>query len=305
MQEILQPYSDLQDIIAILGMDELSDEEKLAVARPRRSSASCPSPSTWPRPSPARRRVRPDRRDVRSFKEMVEGQHDELPEGAFFLKGSIEQVIEAAKQGLEPAWPRRSSARRSSPRGRGLQRRGRDGLDAHEVGSLGILANHTPLLGLLAPTELGCAGWDDDVVRLAQGEGYVQVADNEVLILVEEATEPGDLDVADLRDKLQQGRADGRGVRAQHGSPPHGPARASAAGRPTAPLRGEDASGASPCRRPVAAALALFTSLAYGTSNYLGPRLARDAPYLLLLIVGQGCSLVLSCVVVRGRSRAA
>ena len=50
----------------------------------------------------------------------------------------------------------------------------------------------------------------------------------------------------------------------------------------------------------MAAALALFTSLAYGTSNYLGPRLARDAPYLLLLVVGQGCSLVLSCVVVAG-----
>lgn len=48
----------------------------------------------------------------------------------------------------------------------------------------------------------------------------------------------------------------------------------------------------------MAAALALFTSLAYGTSNYLGPRLARDTPYLLLLVIGQGCSLVLSCAVV-------
>jgi F-type H+-transporting ATPase subunit epsilon len=73
-----------------------------------------------------------------------------------------------------------------------------------EVGSLGILANHTPLLGMLAPTELRLYRSDNDVVRLAQGEGYVQVAENQVLVLVEEATEPGDLDVADLREKLRR-----------------------------------------------------------------------------------------------------
>ena len=73
-----------------------------------------------------------------------------------------------------------------------------------EVGSLGILANHTPLLGMLAPTELRLYRSDRDVVRLAQGEGYVQVADNQVLLLVEEALEPSELDVADLREKLNK-----------------------------------------------------------------------------------------------------
>jgi F-type H+-transporting ATPase subunit epsilon len=73
-----------------------------------------------------------------------------------------------------------------------------------EVGSIGILANHTPLLGMLAPSELRLYRSDNDVVRLAQGEGYVQVAENQVLLLVEEAIEPGDLDVAELREKLNK-----------------------------------------------------------------------------------------------------
>ena len=70
------------------------------------------------------------------------------------------------------------------------------------VGSIGILANHQPLLGMLEPTELRLYRSESDVVSLAQGEGYVQVAEGRVLILVEEAVEPSSLDVAELRDKL-------------------------------------------------------------------------------------------------------
>jgi F-type H+-transporting ATPase subunit epsilon len=76
-----------------------------------------------------------------------------------------------------------------------------------EVGSLGILANHTPLLGMLAPTELRLYRSENDVVRYAAGEGYVQVAENQVLLLVEEASEPGALDTADLREKLRKAEA--------------------------------------------------------------------------------------------------
>jgi F-type H+-transporting ATPase subunit epsilon len=70
------------------------------------------------------------------------------------------------------------------------------------VGSIGILAHHTPLLGMLEPTELRLYKSESDIVRLAQGEGYVQVADGRVLILVEEASDPSSLDAASLRDKL-------------------------------------------------------------------------------------------------------
>jgi F-type H+-transporting ATPase subunit epsilon len=71
------------------------------------------------------------------------------------------------------------------------------------VGSIGILANHQPLLGMLEPTELRLYKSESDVVRLAQGEGYVQVSEGRVLILVEEASDPSSLDVSVLREKLQ------------------------------------------------------------------------------------------------------
>ena len=71
------------------------------------------------------------------------------------------------------------------------------------VGSIGILANHQPLLAMLEPTELRLYKSESDVVRYAQGEGYVQVAGNRVLVLVEEAEDPGSLDASLLRDRLQ------------------------------------------------------------------------------------------------------
>lgn len=76
------------------------------------------------------------------------------------------------------------------------------------VGSLGVLANHTPLLGMLEPTELRLYRSESDIVRFAQGEGYIQVGDNKALVLVEDALEPGALDVAELRDKLRTATAE-------------------------------------------------------------------------------------------------
>jgi len=70
------------------------------------------------------------------------------------------------------------------------------------VGSIGILANHQPLLGMLDPTELRLYRSETDIVRFAQGEGYVQVAKDHVLILVEEAFSVDELDPADLRERV-------------------------------------------------------------------------------------------------------
>jgi F-type H+-transporting ATPase subunit epsilon len=72
------------------------------------------------------------------------------------------------------------------------------------VGSIGILANHAPLLAMLDPTELRLYKSESDVVRFAQGEGYLQVADNRALLLVEEAHDPESLDASDLKDRLSQ-----------------------------------------------------------------------------------------------------
>jgi F-type H+-transporting ATPase subunit epsilon len=71
------------------------------------------------------------------------------------------------------------------------------------TGSIGILANHTPLLAMLDPAELRLYRSESEIVRYAQGEGYIQVADNRAMILVEEAQPPEQLDAADLRDKLR------------------------------------------------------------------------------------------------------
>jgi F-type H+-transporting ATPase subunit epsilon len=72
------------------------------------------------------------------------------------------------------------------------------------VGSLGILANHAPLMGMLEPTELRLYKTDSDIVRFAQSEGYLQVVGNEVLLLVGEAVEPDKLDRADLEERLHE-----------------------------------------------------------------------------------------------------
>jgi F-type H+-transporting ATPase subunit epsilon len=79
-----------------------------------------------------------------------------------------------------------------------------------EVGSIGVLANHQPLLGMLVPTELRLYRSDSDVERLAQGEGYIQVSGSEVLVLVEEAVRPNDLDAGDLRERARRAEESGR-----------------------------------------------------------------------------------------------
>ena len=71
------------------------------------------------------------------------------------------------------------------------------------VGSIGILAHHQPLLAMLDPTELRLYKSESDIVRFAQGEGYLQVAPGGVLVLVQDAEDPDSLDSADLRDRLQ------------------------------------------------------------------------------------------------------
>src|SRR5919201_325598 len=83
-------------------------------------------------------------------------------------------------------------------------------------GSIGVLANHTPLLAMLDPTELRLYESESDVTRFAQAEGYLQVGGNRALLLIEEAQAPDELDVSELRDKLQ--RAEQELDRADEGS---------------------------------------------------------------------------------------
>jgi F-type H+-transporting ATPase subunit epsilon len=74
-------------------------------------------------------------------------------------------------------------------------------------GSIGLLANHEPMLARLEPAELRIYRSDGDIVRFAQAEGYVQMSENRALLLVEEAIDPGALDAAALRERVEQARA--------------------------------------------------------------------------------------------------
>jgi len=82
------------------------------------------------------------------------------------------------------------------------------------VGSIGVLANHTPLLAMLDPCELRLHAADGTVSSYAQGEGYMQVGDNHAMILVEEAVAAADLDRAELESKLAERKAELEGLEA-------------------------------------------------------------------------------------------
>ncbi|MFT5283948.1 MAG: F-type H+-transporting ATPase subunit beta [Planctomycetota bacterium] len=97
-QMILQRYADLKDIIAILGVEELADEDKQVVARARRIQKFLSQPFFVAEQFTGAPGIFVSREDtVRSFKEIIEGKHDDVPEQAFMYKGSIESVLEAAK----------------------------------------------------------------------------------------------------------------------------------------------------------------------------------------------------------------
>jgi len=99
VQAILQRYKDLQDIIAILGMDELSEDDKLTVARARKIQKFLSQPFNVAEAFTGTKGKYVKLADtVRSFKEVIEGKHDDLPEQAFYMVGGIEEVLEKAER---------------------------------------------------------------------------------------------------------------------------------------------------------------------------------------------------------------
>ena len=99
VQRTLQRYRELQDIIAILGMEELSDEDKLTVNRARRIQRFCSQPfHVAEQFTGIPGKYVPVKETVRGFKEILEGKHDELPEAAFYMVGTIDEVVEKAKE---------------------------------------------------------------------------------------------------------------------------------------------------------------------------------------------------------------
>src|SRR5919198_1142829 len=97
VKQVLQRYKDLQDIIAILGIDELSDEDKIVVSRARKLQRFLSQPFFVAEAFTGRDGVYvPVGESVRGFREILDGKHDDLPESAFYMKGTIDQVVEDA-----------------------------------------------------------------------------------------------------------------------------------------------------------------------------------------------------------------
>jgi F-type H+-transporting ATPase subunit beta len=99
VQETLQRYKDLQDIIAILGVDELSEEDKVIVARARKIERFLSQPFFVAEQfTGIEGKYTPIDETIASFKALVNGEHDDLPEQAFYMVGGIEEAVEAAKK---------------------------------------------------------------------------------------------------------------------------------------------------------------------------------------------------------------
>jgi F-type H+-transporting ATPase subunit beta len=99
VQVVLQRYKELQDIIAILGIDELSDEDKLVVSRARKMERFFSQPMFVAQPftnTPGQYVTREE--TIRGFEEILQGKHDDLPEQAFYMVGGIEGAVEKAKR---------------------------------------------------------------------------------------------------------------------------------------------------------------------------------------------------------------
>ena len=99
MQQILQRYKDLQDIIAILGMDELTDEDKLIVARARKIERFLSQPFFVAEQftgTPGEYVKLED--TIKGFREIIDGEHDDLPEAAFYMVGTIEDAVAKAEK---------------------------------------------------------------------------------------------------------------------------------------------------------------------------------------------------------------
>ena len=98
VQRILQRYKELQDIIAIMGMDELSEEDKLTVARARKVQRFLSQPfSVAEQFTGFEGKYVPLKETIRGFKEIIEGKHDDLPESAFLFVGTIDEAVAKAK----------------------------------------------------------------------------------------------------------------------------------------------------------------------------------------------------------------
>ena len=227
VKQILQRYKDLQDIIAILGIDELSEDDKLTVSRARKIQKFLSQPFFVAQQfTGLEGKYVPIADTIRGFKEIVEGKHDEIPEQDFYMAGTIDEVHRAVH--ASGRRPKRRVGRRSEaddvalPTHLQLQIVSADRslvnepVDEVEIpgadGYFGVLPGHTPLLALLGAGEL----WyrqGQEKHYLAIAFGFAEVQPDRVTILAQIAERADEIDVRARRggEEARRGAAgDGR-----------------------------------------------------------------------------------------------
>ena len=205
VKQILQRYKDLQDIIAILGIDELSEDDKLTVSRARKIQRFLSQPFFVAQQfTGLEGKYVPIADTIRGFKEIVEGKHDELPEQAFYMVGDdrrSRREVPAARRTRRP-WPTRlprcrrklhaaDRLRRPLARQRAVDEVEIPGAD----GYFGVLPGHTPLLAMLQVGELWYRqGQEKHYLSIAFG--FAEVQPDRVTILAQIAERADEIDVA-------------------------------------------------------------------------------------------------------------
>ena len=231
VKQVLQRYRELQDIIAILGIDELSEEDRVLVQRARRIERFLSQPfHVAEQFTGTPGRLRADRRD-RALVPRGAQRRPRRPAGVGVLPQGVDRRRARGGQGRQEGLGRGRGdpARRAGGRRR-RRRRERGVLVARTpftveiltpegevfndevemvstrttVGSIGLLANHQPLLAMLDPTELRLYKSESDVVRYAQGEGFLQISGKHALVLVDEVFGIDELDTGDLESRLKR-----------------------------------------------------------------------------------------------------
>ena len=210
---MLQRYRDLQDIIAILGMDELSEEDKLIVQRARKIERFLSQPFFVAEQFTGKPGKYVQLEDtIRSFEEMLDGKHDDLPEQAFYWSAASTtcwpraEELKAAALMAEYHAVQRSSV--ITPEGPAFEGEAEIVVVPGSAGQLGILANHAPLV---SQPQAGRAARH----RHAEGRrhefatdgGFVEVRKNETLVLVGEAVPRDQIDAGEARARLERAQA--------------------------------------------------------------------------------------------------
>src|SRR6185369_10914846 len=184
VQRILQRYRELQDIIAILGVDELGEEDKITVQRARRIERFLSQPMFVAEQFTGQPGVfTPLEETIASFKAIGEGKYDNLPEQAFYMVGGIEDVEKKDRE----LWSGEA----------------RTVIAKTTEGDIGVLTGHSPVFGVLAEGSLVEILSDDaDPVRAAVSGGFLSVADDRVSILAAQARLAQEVDREEARREL-------------------------------------------------------------------------------------------------------